>query len=575
MTRWMAWRRCAGFAVAAATLAGCGGRVAPPQPRGAPEQSRGPSSGGEAVGAVEAPPAGRSASDSGRDTMLAGRDKMLAGAWTVLDRLDDFDEARGLELVFDRLNQWSLVGGAADEASGAHGWQADPLLGTLPADLRAQADADAASLASPAFTVEGDVRHLRDQRWLADIARVARAGAIDDLDVALNLFQWTVRALALVGDPPMVPTEANPGSRWLLPGEILLAGRASPPQRAWIFLELLRHAGLEGVMLATGDAEAGTLRPWVPALVSGGELYLFEPGYGMPIPGPDGTGIATLRQAADMPAILAAMSLPERAYPVQAESLADVTVLVAADPWSLSRRMGRLDPLVRAAREMRVAVDATAVGATAAANAGSKRPPRLWEFPWQTLSARRRAGGILPETARGELAVLQMPFVPPESGDMQRERTPVRPLLAGRLREFRGDFDGPEGAKAAYLAARPSRAALTAALRQAPPEQADRLRALYGQMKEDASYWLGVLTLAEGEYAAAVDYLERMILTNAPDSRWSDAARTNLAQAFLGLGRTADAAAVLRGDLSPQRFGSRLLADRLEAAAAAARESAD
>jgi hypothetical protein len=498
---------------------------------------------------------------------------MLAGAWAVLDRLDDFDEARGLELVFDRLNQWSLVGGTAADAGGASGWQADPVVSTLPADLQTQADA--ASLASPSFTVEGDVRHLRDQRWLADIARVARAGAIDDLDVALNLFQWTVRGLALVGDPPMVPTEANPGTRWLLPGEILLAGRASPPQRAWMFLELLRHAGLEGVMLATGDAEAGTLRPWVPALVSGGEVYLFEPAYGMPIPGPDGTGIATLRQAADTPAILAALSLPERAYPVQAESLADVTVLVAADPWSLSRRMGRLDPLVRAAREMRVAVDATAVGATAAASAGSERPPRLWEFPWRTLSARRGAGGVLPEAARGELAVLQMPFVPSETGDPLRERTPVRPLLAGRLREFRGDFDGPEGAKAAYLAARPSRAALAAALRQVPPEQADRLRGLYGQMKEDASYWLGVLTLAEGEYAAAVDYLERMILTNAPDSRWSDAARTNLAQAFLGLGRTADAAAVLRGDLSPQRFGSRLLADRLEAAAAVARESAD
>jgi tetratricopeptide (TPR) repeat protein len=495
---------------------------------------------------------------------------MLAGAWAVLDRLDDFDEARGLELVFDRLNQWSLAGGAAAVLDG---WEADPLVGTLPEDLRGHADATV--LAAPTFTVDGDVRHLRDQRWLADIARVARAGAIDDLDVAVNLFRWTVRSLALVGDPPMVPTVANPGSRWLFPGEILLAGRASPPQRAWIFLELLRHAGLEGVMLATGAAEAGTLRPWVPAVVSGGELFLFEPGYGMPIPGPDGLGVATLRQAADTPAILAAMSLPDRAYPVQAAALAEVTVLAVADPWSLSHRMARLDPLARAAREMRVATNATAVAASAATNAGTGRSPQLWEFPWRTVAARRDSGGTLPEAARGEFAVLQLPFVPRESADPRRERIPARPLLAGRLREFRGDFDGPEGAKAAYLAARPSRAALATALRQVPPEQADRLRGLYGQMKEDASYWLGVLMLAEGEYAAAVDYLERMILTNAPDSRWLDAARANLAQAFLGLGRTAEAVAVLRADLSPQRFGSRLLADRLAADAAADRKSAE
>jgi len=554
-------RRLGVVALVAIAVAGCGRASGPTSSARPAERPRVIEPG---RGASPEPP--RAAADdsiAGRSPMRAGRDKMLAGAWAVLDRLDDFDEARGLELVFDRLNQWSLSGGVGDAA----GWQADPLLAALPADLRETADPPA--LATAAFTVDGDVRHLRDQRWLADVARVARAGAIDDLDVARNLFQWTVRSLALVGDPPMVPTEANPGSRWLLPGEILLAGRASPPQRAWVFLELLRHAGLEGVMLATGDPQAGTLRPWIPAVVSGGEAYLFEPGYGMPIPGPNGAGVATLRQARDTPAILEAMSLPDRAYPVQADALADVSVLVAADPWSLSRRMQRLDPLARAAREMRLAVDASTVGAQAAAVVGGERPPRLWEFPWRTFTSRRRAGGGLPTSARGDFAALQLPFVPSDTGDPRRERIPVQPLLAGRLREFRGDVEGPEGAKAAYLAARPSRAALATALAQVPPDQANQLRGLYGQMKEDASYWLGVLTLGEGEYAAAVDYLERMILTNAPDSRWTDAARANLAQAYLGLGRTADAVTVLRGDLSPQRFGSRLLADRLEAAAAA------
>jgi len=495
-----------------------------------------------------------------------GADKMLAGALAVLDRLDDFDEARGVELVFDRLNQWSLAGGVANDVD----WRADPLVDTLQADLRDLADP--AALSATAFTVDGDVRHLRDQRWLADIARMARVGAVDDLDVAVSLFRWTVRSLAIVGDPPMVPTGANPGSRWLLPGEILLTGRASAPQRAWIFLELLRHAGLDGVMLATGDAEAGTLRPWIPALVSGGEAYLFEPGYGMPIPGPEGEGVATLRQAASSPAILAAMSLPDRAYPVQADAVGDLTVLVAADPWSLSRRMRLLDPLVRSAREMRVAVEASAVGSRVASAIGSSRSARLWEFPWRTLKARHGSDGGVPAATRSEFAVLQLPFVPSQTDDARGQRTPVRPLLTARLREFRGDLDGPEGAKAAYLAARPSRPALAAALQIAPPDQAERLRGLYGQMKEDATYWLGVLTLGEGEYETAVDYLARMILVNAADSRWADAARANLADAYVGLGRTADAVATLRDDLSPQRFGSRLRADRLEAAARKADE---
>jgi TolA-binding protein len=82
-------------------------------------------------------------------------------------------------------------------------------------------------------------------------------------------------------------------------------------------------------------------------------------------------------------------------------------------------------------------------------------------------------------------------------------------------------------------------------------------------MKEDATYWLGVLTLSEGENATAVDYLGRMTLEAAPDSRWTDAARVNLARALVGLGRTDEAVKLLRDDASPQRFGSRLLADEL------------
>jgi Flp pilus assembly protein TadD len=97
-----------------------------------------------------------------------------------------------------------------------------------------------------------------------------------------------------------------------------------------------------------------------------------------------------------------------------------------------------------------------------------------------------------------------------------------------------------------------------------PPEQVEGVKRLFEQMKEDATYWLGVLTLAEGDNATAADYLGRMTLEAAPDSRWTDAARSNLARALAGLGRTEEAVKLLREDASPQRFGSRLLAEELE-----------
>ena len=495
------------------------------------------------------------------------RRQLLDGAMQVLGRLDGYDEAAAFAQVFDRLNQWihgvTLAGG--DQAGG---WKLDPLYDTLPAELRSVALPE--SLASSVFDAAEDVPTLRDQRWLADVAATARGDAIDDLAVARNLFAWCVRSLAIVSDPPSVPTEANPGTRWFSTGEVLLAGRASAAQRAWVFLELLRHAGLDGVMLATGDAATGDLRPWLPALVCDGEAYLFEPLYGLPVPSPGGSGVATARQAAADPAILAALSLPDRPYPVQAGDAAKLSVLVPATPATLARRMHLLDGELAGGGRIDLSIAATELGAAALAALPGEAIAdrvRLWAFPWETLRRRRTSAQAVSTAAARELAPLVVAFEQSTPGGARRS---VRPLYAARLREFRGELDGPDGAKAAYMLARPAATVIAEAAGRAPPQQADGVRRLYEGMKEDATYWLGVLMLAEGEHEAAVDYLGRMILELAPDSRWADAARRNLAVAEAALGHTAKAIELLRADPSPQRFGSRLEAARLERASSAA-----
>ena len=512
------------------------------------------------------------------------RQQLLDGAVAVLDRLDDYNEESAFSQVFDRLNQWSHAAVIAG-APLATTWQVDPLFAALPGRLRDGTTPE--SLGSSVFDAATDIIALRDQRWLADIAATARGDAVEDLDIASNIFRWTVRSLAVVSDPPMAATEATPGTRWFLPGEILLSGRASPAQRAWIFLELLRHAGLDGVMLATGNPDRG-VRAWIPAVISNGEAWLFEPTYGTPIPGPDGVGIATARQAASDPSILKRLSFSDRSYPVQAGDITGLSVLVAADPWSLSRRMRAVDEQLVGARSMKLALDASALGEralqalpaaeTAAVDqaeagggtVGGVRRCGLWEFPWEVLARRRSDAARVQATVGRELAVMTVEIAQSTGGDGmggRRSTRIVRPLYAARLREFRGDYDGPDGAKVSYLAARPGRQAIADTLKAVPPEQAEGVKRLFEQMKEDATYWLGVLTLAEGENATAVDYLGRMTLEAAPDSRWTDAARVNLARALAGLGRTEEAVKLLREDASPQRFGSRLLAEELEKSA--------
>ena len=500
------------------------------------------------------------------------RGKLLDGAMAVLGRLEQYDEASASAQVFDRLNQWIHADPVGDEAASAD-WRVDPLVDALPADLRELCGTD--QLSSAVFDPARDVTALRDSRWLADIAKTARGEALDDLDIAVALFRWTVRSLAIASDPPLAADSSSGGQRWFERGEILLAGRGSPAQRSWIFLELLRQAGLKGVMLATADA-AGDLRPWIPAVISGGEAYLFEPTYGLPIPRADGSGVATAREAAADPAVLDQLDVDGRDYPLAASDMLDLAVLVCADPESLSRRMALVERSLLGGSAVRLAVDATAVAAAAAAalprETGEPRRA-LWSFPFEV---RRRRLATSPEIARAiarELGVMTVAFERGAAGpDRRTGGRVIRPLYAGRLREFRGEFAGPEGAKKAYLMARPTTSTITELVQRMPESQREPVRRLYEQMKEDATYWLGLVTLAERDYETASDYLGRMTLEAAPDGRWAAAARLNLAEAKLALGETEQAVALLRDDRSPQRFGSRMRARDLEAAAAATAE---
>ena len=440
------------------------------------------------------------------------RDTLLDGVMDVLGHLDNYEEAAASSQVFDRLNQWSH--GSPPLAGAANEWRQDPLVQSLP-----------------------------------------------------ERFQSVIPAIS--SDPPMVASATTPGSRWFLPGEILLAGRASPAQRAWIFLELLRQAGLNGVMLATGTAAQDNLRPWIPAVLVGGEAYLFEPSYGMPIPGTGGKGVATARVAASDPAVLARLSVADRPYPVGAADIAGLSVLVSADPASLSRRMHRLEAQMVGSRAIDLSVDASGLGAQALQSLPGENDSKrvqLWSFPWEVLAKRREEAAAVDAAIRRELAVMTIALAQTVGDAQQRQaaRRILRPLYAARLREFRGDVAGPDGAKAAYLMARPSKSQIAMALKQLPPQQADPVERLYEQMKQDATYWLGMEMLAEGEYESAIDYLDRMTLQAVPDGIWTDAARINLAQALIGKGHTQQAIVCLRADPSPQRFGSRLLADQLE-----------
>jgi len=491
------------------------------------------------------------------------RGKLLEGAITILDKLENYDEALAIEQVFDRLNQWIHADPVGDAATSA-AWKEDNLRASLAEDYQDMCTVE--KLGSSVFDPTYDIVAIRDQRWLADIAKTARGDALDDIDIATSLFNWTIRSLAIRSDPPLLATAGSSGVRWFERGEILLSGRGSAAQRSWIFLELLRQAGLQGVMLATIDRD-GSYRPWLPALISGGEAYLFEPTYGIPVPSLEGSGVATVREVASNPAVLTQLDDDTRRYPVASDDMGSLVVLVVADPQSLSRRMSLLEQSLFGGSAMRLAIDASALGSTAADTLpqGDKETPvALWSFPFEVRRRRQAKEMAVLQALAEELRVMGIVIEEKRNGGgLSGGRRTIRPLYAGRLREFRGELEGPNGAKKAYLLSRPSNAAVDKLVDQFPEGQREAIRKLYEQMKEDATYWLGITTLAEGDYEIAMDYLGRMTLLASPDGRWASAARVNLAEAKIQDGDTQGAIQLLREDRSPQRFGSRFRARQI------------
>jgi len=552
-------------------LAGCGGRPHETAPEAA-RPAAVPGAAGGAASALEPSQGGRHGMT---ETM---RRQLLAGAVGVLARLDDFEESAAFAQVFDRLGQWrhASEGLAAGPGGAAKGLD-EALWREVPGALRTVA----AGVVEPAgFDAVEDVRFLRDQRWLADIAGHVVGEGVDDLTAAARLFRWTIESLAIVSDPPAVPTDAAPGSRWYLPGEILLSGRASGAQRAWVFLELLRHAGLDGVMLGTRPAPGEPARAWVPAVVVDGECHLFEPTYGLPIPGPEWQGIATARQAAEDPAILEQLDLPDRPYPVRSRDMRGLVVLVAASAQSHANRMRRLEADLTGASAMRITVDQEALAARALAGlpadrqenrpegkdgsettAASTPAAAIWSFPLETVHRRREAAGSVAAVLSEELAPFSIALVTQDGQSAAGGAR--RPLYAARVREFRNQLDGPDGAKAAYLMARPSKAQIREITALVDPAQAEAVGRTCQRMKDNATYWLGLVMAREQEFEAAVDYLDRMTLAGSANSIWADAARVAAARAYERLGQPERARNLLLGDESPQRYGSRLLAEKI------------
>ncbi len=471
------------------------------------------------------------------------RDALFDSVADNLNRLEEFDMNQMMPQICDRLNQWY------QQEKPDVVWQPDPLIQCLPEELREMPIMKMLDLIQYRMV---DAWYLQESVWLRDASNGARGDAFDDLDVAGRLFDWTIRNVYLEPDRA---TSGNMNRH--RPFETLLLGRGEAIDRAWVFMLLARQQGLDVVLLGFSEDGSKDVRPWLPALVTDGKLFLFDCRLGLPIPGPDGQPVATLAQVVADPELLRHLDLDaEHPYPVTAEDLQHVVALVEGSPQSLSRRMALVES--RLAGDHKISL--TSPG-DALAERVKKLPhiadARLWQHPFKIWQRQATLGPEELQEAAREVAVFQA----------------VPTLMTARSLYFKGDLEGENGAKVHYMNARPADATIedyrlpadTARKLQRediPQYEAARI-VLLRHAKQDASYWLGLACYEQDDYPVAVDYFAKRTIEATPDGPWTLAARYNLARTYEAMGRTDDAIALYESDTSPQSHGNKLRARRL------------
>ena len=201
------------------------------------------------------------------------------------------------------LNEWAKGAKRTADKSGS-GWEPTrphTLLKSLPKEWIEQITLEQ--------FVERDAAFLRDCLWAGQASKFGAGDAESDLDIVLNLFEYVVRNVDLIPSGRRnVP---------LGPFDVMVLGRGTAQERAWVFAELLRQRNIDSVILtprrASRDREDED--HLLLGVLFAKDILLFDPALGMPLPADVAapkSGLPrlpmTLRQATRDPELLAAVA---------------------------------------------------------------------------------------------------------------------------------------------------------------------------------------------------------------------------------------------------------------------------
>lgn len=353
---------------------------------------------------------------------------------------DKLGIASSLEQAVAVLNEWAKGARRIAEKSGT-AWeptQPHSLLKSLPKEWM-----DQVTLSQ---FIERDAMYLRDCLWAGQASRFGAGDADSDLDTVVNLFDFVTRNVDLI--------PAGHRNVPLGPFDVMVLGRGTAQERAWIFAELLRQRNIDSIILtprrASREAEADDHHILVGVLFEK-DILLFDPTLGMPLPADAADPKSalprlpmTLRQATRDPALLSAVASDSGGgFSLTASMLAASKVELICHSEQLSSRMRYLqqalvgDQSVVVSDPLEDAADQPGLWSRVA-----RHPAALWEEDdvtiWRFPEAVRDSAANMTTEQMTELANVSMSLAAP------RRIRSLKPDEVARTMEL--EFTKPERA---------------------------------------------------------------------------------------------------------------------------------
>ena len=482
-----------------------------------------------AAGCAERPVIPVSAEDQSNDAQ--NRD-YFTFAIENLNRLSQFGPKQILSQIVDRLNQWSRI----EQPRTA--WQLDSLLSTLPEEF--QSGPLIEGLESPEYNPY-DGAYLREAAILHSIAEYTTRNSKNELAAAEDLFRWTMTHVAL---DPDSQTDQPPGAQ--MPWQTLLLGHGRAIDRAWVFALLARQLDYDVVLLylpESNNAKSSTLRLWCAGLLLNGQIYLFDPTMGIPLPGPSDS-VATLSDLRTDPQLLRKWDLSGAPYWVTEKSLSNVVPFIESSTQSLSKRMKTIQDELSGEYRMRLISSPSRI-ADQLTEIGQTARPRIWIWPF----AAERIIADPQNQTRERLNREMQPY-----GKFVTEA--VNPLWAGRLQQLAGRYttqiDGvprrPRDAPIGEQGAKPLMLSSRTMFQRIPKDDLpanlkEQIDLLSDVIRRDATWNLAMIAFDEGNYSLAEYYLDETEKQQTATSWPADAKAQDVTMAR---GRVAQDAGQLR-----------------------------